>query len=144
MICHASPCFTLCCYASSWHLHVAQDHLHLAVVTVLIRLGCPSTGVSTTEPGQSSVPEPQQQEREAITNIGSNGIVDVVAAAPLDFRILTEPVAMRPNKSAYGVPYDLVDTSQESAMSEMLQQVREADTALAAVHLVNQSPQSEG
>ena len=50
---------------------------------------------------------------------------------------------MRPNKSAYGVPYDLVDTSQGSAMSEMLQQLQEADTPLAAMHLVNQSSKPE-
>lgn len=62
---------------------------------------------------------------------------------PLDFRILTEPIAIRPNRSAYGVPYDLVDTSQGSAMSEMLQQLQEADTALAAMHLVKQSSKPE-
>ena len=50
---------------------------------------------------------------------------------------------MRPNKSAYGVPYDLVDTSQGSAMSEMLQQLQEADTALAAMHLVKQNAKPE-
>lgn len=64
-------------------------------------------------------------------------------AKPLDFRILAEPVAIRPNKSAYGVPYDLVDTSQGSAMSDMLQQLQEADTALAAMHIVNQSSEPE-
>ena len=50
---------------------------------------------------------------------------------------------MRPNKSAYGVPYDLVDTSQGSAMSEMMQQLQEADTALTAMGLVNQSAEPE-
>lgn len=65
------------------------------------------------------------------------------AAKPLDFRILTEPVAMRPNKGAYGVPYDLVDASQGSAISEMLQQIQEADSALSAIKLVNESVRSE-
>lgn len=61
----------------------------------------------------------------------------------LDFRILTEPIALQPNKSVYGVPYDLVDTSQGSAVSEMLQQLREADTALAAVHMIDAHGRAE-
>ena len=65
------------------------------------------------------------------------------SAIPLDFRILTEPIAMRPNKGAYGVPFDLVDTSQGSAMSEMLQQLQEADTALTAMNIMNQSVQAK-
>ena len=64
---------------------------------------------------------------------------NVGSAKPLDFRILTEQVAMRPNKGAYGVPYDLVDTSHGSAMSEMLRQLQEADSALSAMNIVNQS-----
>ncbi|KAL0048552.1 hypothetical protein WJX82_005697 [Trebouxia sp. C0006] len=43
-----------------------------------------------------------------------NGDASAASAKPLDFRILTEPIAMRPNKGAYGVPFDLVDTSQGS------------------------------
>ena len=46
---------------------------------------------------------------------------------------------MRPNKGAYGVPYDLVDTSQGSALSDMLQQIQEADSALAAMNILGQS-----
>lgn len=62
-----------------------------------------------------------------------SGDASATSAIPLDFRILTEPIAMRPNQGAYGVPFDLVDTSQGSAMSEMLQQLQEADTALSAM-----------
>ena len=62
---------------------------------------------------------------------------------PLDFRILTEPVALRPNKGAYGVPFDLVDTSQGSAVSEMLQQLRDADTALAAMRVMDANSKAE-
>lgn len=62
---------------------------------------------------------------------------------PLDFRILTEPVALRPNKGAYGMPYDLVDTSQGSAVSEMLQQLRDADTALAAMRVMDANSKAE-
>ena len=62
---------------------------------------------------------------------------------PLDFRILTEPVALRPNKGAYGMPYDLVDTSRGSAVSEMLQQLRDADTALAAMRVMDANSKAE-
>ena len=110
-------------------------------MVALTRPGCCSTGVSTTEP--SSAAGSQQQSHKSPADPASSGMVDAAAAKPLDFRILTEPAAMRPNKSAYGVPYDLVDTSQGSAMSEMLQQLQEADTALAAVHLVQQSSKPE-
>ena len=72
-----------------------------------------------------------------------SGDASAASAEPLDFRILTEPIAMRPNKGAYGVPFDLVDTSQGSAMSEMLQQLQEADTALTAMNIMNQSEQAE-
>ena len=71
-----------------------------------------------------------------------NGGASAASAKPLDFRILTEPIAMRPNKGAYGVPFDLVDTSQGSAMSEMLQQLQEADTALTAMNVMKQSAQA--
>ncbi|DBB11097.1 TPA: hypothetical protein ACH3X3_006556 [Trebouxia sp. C0006] len=71
-----------------------------------------------------------------------NGDASAASAKPLDFRILTEPIAMRPNKGAYGVPFDLVDTSQGSAMSEMLQQLQEADTALTAMNVMKQSAQA--
>lgn len=72
-----------------------------------------------------------------------SGGAGLASAIPLDFRILTEPIAMRPNKGAYGVPFDLVDTSQGSAMSEMLQQLQEADTALTAMNIMNQSVQAK-
>lgn len=72
-----------------------------------------------------------------------SGDVSAASAKPLDFRIVTEPIAMRPNKGAYGVPFDLVDTSQGSAMSDMLQQLQEADTALTATNIMNQSEQAE-
>lgn len=62
---------------------------------------------------------------------------------PLDFRILTEPIALRPNKSVYGVPFDLADTSQGSAVSEMIQQLREADTALAAMQVMDSHAKAE-
>ncbi len=67
------------------------------------------------------------------TSATPSGDASATSAMPLDFRILTEPIAMRPNQGAYGVPFDLVDTSQGSAMSEMLQQLQEADTALSAM-----------
>lgn len=73
----------------------------------------------------------------------SNGIVGIASAKPLDFRILTEPIAMRPNKGAYGVPYDLVDTSQGSALSDMLQQIQEANSALAAMNILGQGIKAE-
>ncbi len=72
-----------------------------------------------------------------------NGDASAASAKPLDFRILTEPIALRPNKGAYGVPFDLVDTSQGSAMSEMLQQLQEADTALTAMNIMNQNVQAK-
>ena len=78
-----------------------------------------------------------------MSDAGSKSVVGTVTAAPLDFRILTEPIAIQPNKSAYGVPYDLIDTSQGSAMSEMLQQLQDADTALSAMHLVTQTSKPE-
>ena len=37
----------------------------------------------------------------------------------IDFRVVTEPVAMRPNKMAYGVPFDFADTSEGSALSQL-------------------------
>ena len=110
-------------------------------MAALTTLGCCVAGVSTT--GPSSAPESQQQQHEVTAGAAGSGSVESATVRPLDFRILTEPIAMRPNKSAYGVPYDLVDTSQGSAMSEMLQQLQEADTALAAMHLVKQSSKPE-
>ena len=110
-------------------------------MAALTRLGCCFTGVSST--GPSSAPESQQQQHKVTADAASSDVVDAVTVRPLDFRILTEPVAMRPNKSAYGVPYDLVDMSHGSAMSEMLQQLQEADTGLAAMHLVKQSSKPE-
>lgn len=110
-------------------------------MAALTRLGCFFTGVAST--GPSSAPESQQQQHEVTADAAGNGSGDTATVRPLDFRILTEPIAMRPNRSAYGVPYDLVDTSQGSAMSEMLQQLQEADTALAAMHLVKQSSEPE-
>lgn len=107
-------------------------------MAALTTLGCCVAGVSTT--GPSSAPE---QQHEVTAGAAGSGSVESATVRPLDFRILTEPIAMRPNKSAYGVPYDLVDTSQGSAMSEMLQQLQEADTALAAMHLVKQSSKPE-
>lgn len=106
-----------------------------------MRLACRSTGVPITEP--SSAVGSQQQDHNSPADSASSSVVKVATTRPLDFRILTEPTALRPNKSAYGVPYDLVDTSQGSAMSEMLQQLQEADTALAAMHLIQQSSKSE-
>ena len=50
---------------------------------------------------------------------------------------------MRPNKGAYGVPYDLVDTSQGSALSDMLQQIQEANSALAAMNILGQGIKAE-
>lgn len=100
---------------------------------------CCLPGASNTE----NVPHSQQEQREAMTDAGSSSVVGTDTAAPLDFRILTEPIAMQPNKSAYGVPYDLIDTSHGSAMSEMLQQLKDADTALTAKHLVTQTSKQE-
>ena len=93
-------------------------------------------------------PEPRELLSEgaavhAMHNRTASGDGNVGSAKPLDFRILTEPVAMRPNKGAYGVPYDLVDTSHGSAMSEMLQQLQEADSALSAMNIMNHSIKSE-
>lgn len=68
-----------------------------------------------------------------------SGGASAASAMPLDFRVLTEAIAMRPNKGAYGVPFDLVDTSQGSALSEMLEQLQEADTALTAMNIMNHS-----
>lgn len=61
----------------------------------------------------------------------------------LDFRILTEPVPLRPSKGVYGVPYDLVDTSQGSAVTDMLQQLREADTALSAMGVIDAAAKAD-
>ena len=61
----------------------------------------------------------------------------------LDFRILTEPIPLRPSKAVYGVPYDLVDTSRGSAVTDMLQQLREADTALAAMGVIDAAAKAD-
>lgn len=108
-------------------------------MTSVARLGCCSSGVSSG----GSLTEVQPQQHETLTDAGSNAVVSAATAAPLDFRILTEPIPMQPNKSAYGVPYDLIDTAQGSAMSEMLLQLQHADTALTAMHLVTQSSKPE-
>lgn len=42
---------------------------------------------------------------------------------PFEFRIISEPVALRPNKVAYGVPYDFVDASEGSALSQLMEQL---------------------
>ncbi len=42
------------------------------------------------------------------------------AALPLDFRIVTEPVGIQPASALYGVPYDLVDQSADSALAELM------------------------
>lgn len=98
-----------------------------------------SSGAGTPEqPLQASMA--QQSVRNAACHPKDNC---TPGAKPLDFRIITEPVALRPNKGAYGVPFDLVDTSTGSAVSEMLQQIREADTALAAMHVMDANNKHE-
>ena len=46
------------------------------------------------------------------------------------FRIIMEPTVIRPNKGAYGVPYDLVATGAGTAIQDMLAKLREADILL--------------
>ena len=46
------------------------------------------------------------------------------------FRIITEPTVIRPNKGAYGMPYDLVATGTETAIEDMLAKLRDADISL--------------
>ncbi len=104
--------------------------------------------VGTGEPGAEIPEQHDHQQLNGHVNGSPTAAVrprdvPIASAKPLDFRILTEPIALRPSKGAYGVPYDLVDTSQGSAMSEMLQQLREADTALAAMNILNHSVKPE-
>ena len=42
----------------------------------------------------------------------------------LDFRIVTDEPGVRPASAAYGMPYDLADLSEGSALSELLSQAR--------------------
>eukprot|EP00887_Chlorella_sp_A99_P003503 scaffold7.g3503.t1 len=46
------------------------------------------------------------------------------APAWLGLRLITEPVALRPAKMAYGVPFDFVDASEGSALDSLLKQAR--------------------
>ncbi len=46
------------------------------------------------------------------------------------FRIIKEPTVIRPNKGAYGVPYDLVATGTGTAIQDMLAKMRDADISL--------------
>jgi hypothetical protein len=55
-------------------------------------------------------------------------------AEPAEFRIITEPVALRPDKAAYGVPFDFVDDSEGSALSALLEQARQADGVWEGLH----------
>ena len=50
-------------------------------------------------------------------------------AEGLRFRIITEPTVIRPNKGAYGVPYDLVATGAGTAIQDMLAKLRDADNS---------------
>lgn len=88
------------------------------------------------------MPEPESKGVKSYSS-SDHASSEVALAKPLDFRILSEPIALRPSKGAYGVPFDLVDMSQGSAMSEMLQQLQEADIALAAVNMVNNHTTAE-
>ena len=51
-------------------------------------------------------------------------------AGVLSFRIITEPTVIRPNKGAYGVPYDLVATGTGTAIQDMLAKLRDAEISL--------------
>mmetsp|Transcript_29442 Transcript_29442/g.83022 ORF Transcript_29442/g.83022 Transcript_29442/m.83022 type:complete len:376 (+) Transcript_29442:188-1315(+) len=49
------------------------------------------------------------------------------AEGEVDVRFITQPVAIRPGaRAAYGVPYDLVDTSQGSAIDELIKSMQQA------------------
>ena len=43
----------------------------------------------------------------------------------LDFRIVTDPVGVRPASAVYGMPYDLVDQSSEGAIADLMRQTRQ-------------------
>lgn len=59
------------------------------------------------------------QGAEAGSGSGSGSDSESDDGGAIDFRVVTEPVAMRPNKMAYGVPFDFADTSEGSALSQL-------------------------
>lgn len=72
-----------------------------------------------TAPCVDAAQQQQQQQREphapaAAAPAEEGGAGPATPAAP-EFRIITKPVAMRPNKLAYGVPFDFVDDSEVGA-----------------------------
>lgn len=42
----------------------------------------------------------------------------------LDFRIVSDPVGVRPATAVYGMPYDLADQSAGGAIAELMRQTR--------------------
>ena len=43
----------------------------------------------------------------------------------LEFRIVTDPVGVKPNLAVYGMPYDLVDRSAEGAIADLMRQTQQ-------------------
>lgn len=57
-----------------------------------------------------------------------NSWEEVRGLASLEFRIIREDVALRPDTALYGVPYDFVDTSEWSALQTLLEHAGEAQS----------------
>lgn len=79
----------------------------------------------------------QARENGSTGNAGSeaNGAVDrrgegaqagLLESQGVLFRIVEEPNRVQPNMPMYGVPFDMVDTSEGSAVDDLLQRLREA------------------
>jgi hypothetical protein len=54
---------------------------------------------------------------------------DDIETAAVEFRILKEDVAMRPDTALYGVPYDFVDYSEGSALRSLIEQAQRGNAS---------------
>lgn len=60
----------------------------------------------------------------------SGNDLDAAAEDVVDVRFITEPVAIRPGeRMSYGVPFDMVDTSEGSAVDALIKSMQEAELA---------------
>ena len=57
-------------------------------------------------------------DRDADAGRSAAGGID--AHMPINFRVVTEPIGLQPASMLYGVPYDLVDQSNGSALAELM------------------------
>ena len=77
----------------------------------------------------SSPPEQQGCEETENNSEESEEIETVVLQkGVVDFRIIREDVALRPDTALYGVPYDFVDMSEGSALTALMEQAQKGNS----------------